>query len=210
MKKASVLMIIGSTLLLSLFIFPLWNIELLAPQYPKGLGMHIFIDGLEGYTEHDLMNIDGLNHYIGMQTLPEKGDMWEFTTFPIIIAIMALIGILIGIVGFFKHSTYKWFMGWFVVMSVLGILGMYDFNQWLVDYGSNLDPHAIIKVVDDFGNPMSYKPPLLGTKDILNFTAISLPGVGGYLMGIGMFLIFISFFIGRKAAKKENLSLAFH
>lgn len=201
MKLASTLMIVGSALLLGLFIYPLWDIKLEAPQYPKGLGMYIHLDGLEGYTKHDLQNIDGLNHYIGMQTLPKKEDMWEFTVFPIVVGSMAILGIIIGCFGYFKKSAYKWFMAWLVLMSILGVLGMFDFNAWMIDYGTNLDPNAIMKMTDDFGNPMSYKPPLFGSKDILNFTAHSYPAKGGILLGIGMVIIFISYFVGKKKAQ---------
>lgn len=206
MKLASTLMVIGSALLLGLFFFPLWHVELQAPQYPQGLGMHINIDGIVGYTKHDVSNIDGLNHYIGMKTLPTKEEMWEFKVFPIVVGSMAILGIIIGFFGFFKRSAYKWFMGWFVLMTVLGIMGMIDFNAWMTDYGTNLDPKAILQMTDDAGNPLSYKPPLLGSKDILNFTADSFPSLGGILLGIGMLLTFISFFVGRKFNAKKNLT----
>lgn len=202
MKAASAIMIIGSALLLSLFIYPLWTVELEAPQYPDGLGMHIHLDGLVGFTEYDLQNIDGLNHYIGMQKLPLPENMWEFRTFPAVVGFMAGLGILIGFLGLFNVVSYKWFLGWLILMSILGVLGMYDFNSWLIDYGTNLDPKAIIKVTDKEGNPFSYKPPLLGSRDILNFTANSYPALGGILLTVGMFLTFVAYLIGLKTAKK--------
>ncbi|MFD2696518.1 hypothetical protein ACFSQ0_00785 [Mesonia sediminis] len=202
MKSASIIMIIGSALLFSLFIYPLWTVELEAPQYPDGLGMYIHLDGLQGFTEYDLQNIDGLNHYIGMQKLPTPADMWEFRTFPLVVGGMAILGVLIGFLGLFSKVSHKWFLGWLVMMTVLGILGMYDFNAWLVDYGTNLDPKAIIKVVDADGNPFSYKPPLLGRRDILNFTAVSYPALGGILLTVGMLLTFIAYLIGLKSSKK--------
>jgi hypothetical protein len=200
MKSASILMIIGSALLLGLFIFPLWNIVLEAPQYPDGIGMNIHIDGLQGRDKHDLQNIDGLNHYIGMRKLPKPHEMWEFSVFPLVIGSMAALGVLIGALGFFKVLNYKWFLFWLILMTVLGILGMYDFNAWMVDYGTNLDPKAIMKMTDADGNPLSYKPPLFGTQDILNFRAHSYPSLGAYLMGLGMFLTFVAFWLGRKKA----------
>ena len=71
MKKAGLIMILGSLLLLGLFKFPLWNIMLGAPQYPDPLGMNIYIEGIKGVKEFDIQNIDGLNHYIGMKIIPE-------------------------------------------------------------------------------------------------------------------------------------------
>ena len=201
MKKASIIMIVGSLLLLGLFKFPLWNIMLGAPQYPDPLGMNIYIDGIKGVSEFDLTNIDGLNHYIGMKVIPKPADMWEFSVFPKVISVMAALGILIGLLGFFSKVSYKWFLGWFLVMAVLGMLGMYDFNEWLTSYGSDLDPHAIIKVVNPDGSPMSYKPPLLGYQKMLNFDVTSLPHTGGYLMFVGMTLTIVAFFVGKKEAK---------
>lgn len=197
-------MIIGSLLLLGLFKFPLWNIMLGAPQYPDPLGMNIYIDGIKGVSEFDLQNIDGLNHYIGMKTIPKAGEMWEFSMFPKVIFGMALLGIIIGVLGFLDKVSYKFFLGWFILMSVLGILGMYDFNNWLVDYGGNLDPHAIIKVTNPDGSPMSYKPPLIGFKKLLNFDVTSLPHTGGYLMFVGMSLTLVAFWLGRKTSVKKT------
>lgn len=202
MKKAGIIMIIGSLLLLGLFKFPLWNIMLGAPQYPDPLGMNIHIDGIKGVSEFDLKNIDGLNHYIGMKVIPKPEDMWEFAVFPKVIAGMAALGVLIGLFGFLGKVSYKWFLGWFIFMSVLGVLGMYDFNQWLTEYGSDLDPNAIIKVVNLDGTPMSYKPPLLGFQKMLNFDVTSLPHTGGYLMFVGMALTVIAFFVGKKEHTK--------
>ncbi len=199
-------MIIGSLLLLGLFKFPLWNIMLGAPQYPDPLGMNIHIDGIKGVSEFDLQNIDGLNHYIGMKTIPKAEEMWEFSVFPKVIFGMVLLGIVIGLLGFFNKVSYKYFIGWFVLMSILGVLGMYDFNNWLADYGGNLDPHAIIKVTNPDGTPMSYKPPLIGFKKLLNFDVTSLPHTGGYLMFIGMSLTLVSFWLGRKTSLKKTTS----
>ena len=204
MKKAGIIMILGSLLLLGLFKFPLWNIMLGAPQYPDPLGMNIYIQGIKGVQEFDLQNIDGLNHYIGMKTIPKAEDMWEFSVFPKVIIAMVILGVIIGLLGYLEKVSYKYFLGWFLFMSILGVLGMYDFNNWLIDYGSNLDPHAIIKVTNPDGTPMSYKPPLLGFQKLLNFDVTSLPHIGGYLMFIGMSLTLVAFWLGRKASLRKT------
>lgn len=204
MKKAGIIMVIGSLLLLGLFKFPLWNIMLGAPQYPEPLGMDIYINGIKGVAEFDLQNIDGLNHYIGMKKIPKPEEMWEFSVFPKVIIAMVILGVIIGILGFLKKINFKYFLGWFFLMSILGVLGMYDFNNWLIDYGSNLDPNAIIKVTNPDGTPMSYKPPLFGYQKLLNFDVTSLPHIGGYLMFFGMSLTLVAFWLGRKASLKQT------
>ncbi len=204
MKKASILMIVGSALLLGLFIFPMWNIRLGAPQYPEPLGIDIHINGLKGESEFDIQNIDGLNHYIGMKTLPKPMDMWEFSVFPKVVLTMVVIGVLLGIFGLLGKVSSTWFLLWFIVMSILGTLGIYDFNMWLVDYGTDLEPHAILKLVNPDGTPMIYNPPLIGHKKLLNFDAFSYPRLGGIMLGIGMLFTLIAFFIGRKSTLKAN------
>ena len=202
MKTASILMILGSSLLFAPFFLPMWNIRLGAPQYPEPLGIDIYIDGLKGENEFDIQNIDGLNHYIGMKTLPKSDDMWEFSVFPKVVGAMAIIGIIIGALGLLGITSPIWFLIWFAAMTILGIAGIYDFNLWLVDYGSDLDPNAIMKLVNPDGTPMQYNPPLIGHKKLLNFDVYSYPRSGGILMGLGMLLALLAFFSGRKSSIK--------
>jgi len=194
MKKSKIMMIIGSLLLLGLFFFPLWNITLEAPQYPIPLGMDIHIDKFTDTNEFDIKNINLMNHYVGMQYIPDT--IPEFEIFPIVIGIMVFLGVILGFVG-----RYKLFMVWFVVMALLGVAGMYDFYLWEYDYGHNLDPKAIMNFKNPDGSVMGFQPPLFGTKLILNFTAHSYPRTGAYFMFAGMLLTFISFFVGKKEAQ---------
>ncbi|NOQ91917.1 MAG: hypothetical protein GQ552_04280, partial [Flavobacteriaceae bacterium] len=120
----------------------------------------------------------------------------EFKIFPIVIGIMIVLGVIIGFIG-----NYKWFLFWFILMSVLGIAGMYDFYLWEYDYGHNLDPKAIMNFKNPDGTPMGFQPPLFGTKLILNFVAHSYPRTGAYFMFAGMMLTFIAFFVGKKEVK---------
>jgi len=194
MKKSQIIMIVGSLLLLGLFVFPLWNITLEAPQYPIPLGMDIYISKFADTNEFDIKNINLMNHYVGMQYIPET--IPEFKVFPVSIGIMVFFGVLIGFFG-----NYKWFLVWFVSMSILGIAGMYDFYLWEYDYGHSLDPKAIMNFTNPDGTPMGFQPPLFGTKYILNFTAHSYPRLGAYFLIVGMILTLVAFFKGRKETK---------
>ncbi len=185
MKKSKILMIVGSVLLLSLFILPLWNISLEAPQYPEPLQINIHITKMTG----DIQNINIMNHYVGMAKLPEK--MKEFEMFPIVVIVMSLLGIIIGFIG--KRKLY---LTWFIVMVILGTIGMYDFYLWEYDYGHNLDPKAAIKFPG-----VAYQPPLIGSKTILNFRANSYPSSGGYLLFLGMFMSASAWYIAGKEEK---------
>ena len=83
-------------------------------------------------------------------------------------------------------------------MCILGAAGMYDFYLWEYDYGHNLNPQAAIKFLNPDGSPMAYQPPLIGSKTILNFKAISLPMSGAYIMFLGMFMTLAAYFVDKK------------
>ena len=199
-------MIIGSLLLGSLFIYPIWRITLLAPQYPEPLGLNIHINHLsDGVQFNDVNNIDLLNHYIGMAHLPtpenvKKGlvePILEFTIFPIVIIVMIILGLLFGIIG-----NHKLYLIWLGIMILFGILGLYDFYGWLYSYGHDLEANAILKITDPItGEPMGYQPPFFGYKKILNFEVYSFPEIGAYLMASSMLLSFLAFLMGKKENK---------
>jgi len=186
MKTSKLLMIIGALLLLALFVLPLWRITLEAPQYPQPLEIKIFINKMAG----DIQNINIMNHYVGMEKLPEK--MKEFELFPLVVGGMSLLGLLVGLLG--KKQLY---LTWFAAMVILGSVGMYDFYRWEYSYGHNLNPKAAIKFPGQ-----AYQPPLIGSKVILNFRANSYPASGGYLLFAGMILSLGAFYTAGREAKR--------
>lgn len=191
MTLSKIIMMVGAISILGLFLFPLWSITLEAPQYPTPLSMDIYINRFEDYRPNDIKNINLMNHYVGMDAIPET--IPEFTIFPLVIGVMSFAGILIGI---FKNR--KWFLGWFIAMALLAIAGLVDFYFWEYEYGHNLDPHAIMKFTDANGNPMGFQPPFFGSEQILNFVAHSYPGIGAFLLGLGLLLSLIAYFVGVK------------
>lgn len=187
-------MILGALLPLLLFVFPLWKITLEAPQYPTPLGMYIHINDFTDANPHDIKNINIMNHYVGMKYIPEA--IPEFKIFPAGIIITSILGLLIGFKG-----KYKWFMGWFILMLVLSLAGLYDFYIWEHDYGHDLDPKAIMKFTNPDGSIMGFQPPLFGSKDILNFKAHSYPRLGAYFLALGMACSFVAYFVGKKETR---------
>ncbi len=163
----------AALLLAAVYVLPLWHVRLVAPQYPEGLGMHIHVSSLQGATETDLNNINNLNHYIGMKRI-ETGAIPELTIMPWIVAALIGGGLLVAAMGK-RRPLYLW-VGTF---GLVGAVGLFDFWRWEYDYGHNLDmAEAIIKIPG-----MSYQPPLIGSKQLLNFTATSWPGLGGVAAG---------------------------
>ncbi len=163
------MMSLAALSLLGLFFFPMWNIQLEAPQYPKGseLGINIHINSIKGAKPNDLGNINNLNHYIGMKRI-EADDIPELVYMPWIVVGFTVLGLLIVVI-----NKRQLIIVWLLMLIGAGALGMYDFYLWEYDYGHNLDPHAIIKI-----EGMSYQPPLFGTEQLLNFTASSYPAIG--------------------------------
>ncbi len=175
MKKINYVLLLAALLPVSLFFFPMWVIDMGAPQFPEGLQMRIFIDKVTGDDEHSLQSINGLNHYIGMKKI-EPDSIPELKYMPGIVIFMVITGLILAFVG-----NKKLFIAWLILFSLLGALGLYDFYAWQTDYASNLDPNAILKAAD-----VSYQPPFIGTKTIMNFVVTSLPGLGGYLLFAGL------------------------
>lgn len=193
MKNLSrVLMFIASMLMLSLFAFPIWNITLEAPQYPEGIKMYIWINKITGSDEFTLQNVNILNHYIGMKAITPE-SIPELTYFPYIIIGLTILGVVFAIIG--KKILY---LVWSLLLMVLGALGIYDFYLWEYDYGHNLNPTAQIKIPG-----MSYQPPLLGEKQLLNFLAKSYPDVGTYAMILASIIAFVAFII---VYRRKNIS----
>jgi copper chaperone NosL len=170
-KTSRVLLGIAAVGLLTLFVLPLWTIRLQAPQYPEGLGLHIRINTIEGVGPHDLGNINGLNHYIGMKRI-EPDAIPELRYMPWIVGVLSLLGVAAAASG--RRAAL---FTWFALLAVVALAGLVDFWLWEYDYGHNLDQEmAIIKVPG-----MNYQPPLIGSKRLLNFTASSWPAAGGWI-----------------------------
>jgi copper chaperone NosL len=192
--KPKILVIIASLIILLTFVFPLWYIDLEAPQYPEGIGFEIWVNKIVGQNPHDLANINGLNHYIGMKVI-EPESIPELKIMPFIMIFMLLFGLVAGISG--KRSlVYIWIVLFFVMAAV----GLYDFYMWEYDYGHNLNPQAAIKIPG-----MAYQPPLLGSKMLLNFNAVSMPHIAAYILGLSAIIGFIALLIDNKLKKKENV-----
>jgi nitrous oxidase accessory protein len=167
----------SAALLAIVFFVPIWRIALKAPQYPEGIGMLIRVNTITGIKPNDLDNINGLNHYIGMKAI-EPDQIPILDVMPIALGVLAVLGLLVAVYG------RRWALwAWLGALAAGGALSLLEFYRWLYDYGHNLDPNAIIEVPG-----MTYQPPLIGTKQLLNFTAASWPDIGGILAGVAFFL----------------------
>jgi len=168
---------IASVMLLGVFAFPLWQIRLQAPQYPEGLGLNIKINTVESLHPHNIATINDLNHYIGMKAI-RPDTVPALKIMPYLVALLIVMGLIVLIV-----NNRTLFFGWLSTFVALALAGFGDFYKWEYDYGHHLNPKAPIKVPG-----MSYQPPIIGSKQLLNIHATSIPGIGGILLGISLMI----------------------
>lgn len=189
-------LLIASALLLPVtLLFPLWKIELTAPQYPEGLVMKIWLYKLSG----DIDIINGLNHYIGMRMIHEE-DFPEFKILPYAVIILSLFGLLAAFI-----NNKKWTLAYTITFIFFGITAIADFWYWEYTYGHNLDPSAPIQVPG-----MSYQPPLIGYKQLLNFGAFAIPDIAGWIffLSVGLAMLASLIFIRQKRVMKNRAMVA--
>lgn len=176
-QQSRTLVALSALLLAATFFLPLWKIELHAPQYPEGIGMLIRIDTLTGMKPADIDNLNGLNHYIGMKKISVDAFP-ALKIMPWVVGVFVACAFVISAVG--RRSPL---LAWLAGLALAGAAGFAEFYRWSYNYGHDLAPDAIIKVPG-----MTYQPPLLGSKQLLNFTATSWPDIGGWL-AVAAFLI---------------------
>jgi len=171
-------LIVGAALLLgAVYLLPLWNLTMFAPQYPDGLRMNIYSYKLEGGRGgQDIREINILNHYIGMQELATE-DFTEFKWMPFVVGAVGLL---------FLRAAVHGRMGDLVDVAVLYVyfasFSLWSFGYKLYSYGHNLAPTAAVKV-----GP--FMPPMFGYKKLANFEVYSYPAAGSYLLAAVVVLL---------------------
>ena len=188
-----IILAIASLALIATYFLPVWFIYLLAPQYPEGLTMQIWLNKITGQV--DIIN--GLNHYIGMKHI--SVEMFpEFTFLIYIVAFFIVYGLIVAITG-----NRKILFSYLIVIILGAVAALYDFYKWGYDYGHNLDPKAAIQVPG-----LSYQPPVIGHKTLLNFDAYSYPDSGGWVVIISSLIFFVVwFFEWRKSRRMTRKSI---
>jgi hypothetical protein len=171
-------------LLVSIFL-PYWKMTLLAPQYPGGLEVQVYVNRLTG----DVQEIDGLNHYIGMRPLGEAAQLERSVS----MAAIVVLGLLVGS-AVFIHTK------WAALMALPAILMPYlflaDMYFWMRHFGMNLDPTA----------PLSsaikpFVPPIWGEGLVGQFKTIASFQIGLWLAFLAGFLIIAGLYYHRRAYK---------
>ena len=160
---------------------PLWQIHLVAPQYPEGLDMYIYAYQLVGGNAgQDITEINNLNHYIGMAPIREA-DFTEMQVLPFFFGGFALLALRAAV---FARVGAVVDLG--VLFTYFGGFSLYRFYNRLYTYAHNLDPRA----------PMDIDP----FTPTMNFTQYSFPREASALL-----LVFVLLLVGAMwTAKPAN------
>ena len=190
-----IILAFASLMLVATYFVPIWRIDLFAPQYPEGLTMKIWLNDIKG--EVDIIN--GLNHYIGMRKI-NVAMFPEFSFLIYVVGFYIALGLTITLIGNRK------ILFWYLVFTAFGsVFAMFDYYRWGYEYGHDLDPTAPIKVPG-----LSYQPPMIGHKRLLNFDAYSFPDIGGWIIIVAATIAFAVWFYEwyRNHKKKVKLNAA--
>lgn len=182
-KRNRLFVLLIGLLLVSVYFVPIWQIILKAPQYRDGLSMNIWLSKITGGGEFDIQNINLLNHYVGMREI-HADDFVEFLYMPYILGVM----ILGAVVTFVFPRLIMVYSGIFC-FALAAIVGLYDFHKWEYEYGHNLDPEAALSIPG-----ISFEPPLIACKAMMNFNTCSWPHIGASILILsGAILTYIAF-----------------
>ncbi len=160
-----ILLVAVALALLPTIFLPVWQITLHAPQYPDGLSVMIYPHTVGG----ELREVNLLNHYIGMQEITPN-EFPEFKFIPFFILRFFGFAVLAALVGRLPIAAIG-----YLDFVVFGAVMLYDFQQWLTQYGHNLSPEAPITMEP-------FTPKFIGTTVVGNFTVTSMPSAGAILM----------------------------
>lgn len=144
---------------------PYWHMTLLAPQYPGGLRVWVYLTKLEG----DVQEVNGLNHYIGMMKLEEAATL-ERAIAPYGVAALAGLALLAALL------RRRWTAWLTVLVVIFPIVFIVDLQYWLWYFGHHLDPHAALSSAI-----RPFTPPVLGTGRVGQFVVETRFDSGFYL-----------------------------
>jgi hypothetical protein len=165
--KSRVLMVVATLALLPAAVLPTWTITLHAPQYPGGLEVQIYPHTVKG----DIGEVNLLNHYIGMQEI-NADEFPEFRFIPFFILRFFGFALLTALIGRMAIAA----LGWMDFVLFGGVM-LYVFQDWLYQFGNNLNPAAPLKLAP-------FTPHFIGSTSVGQFAVSSWPAAGAILMGV--------------------------
>jgi len=183
------LIIAAALLLVAVYILPLWNLTMFAPQYPDGLRLDIYSYKLEGGNHgQDIKEINILNHYIGMRDLVAE-DFTEFKWLPFIVGALGLLYLRAAVMG-----TVGALVDVLVLNIYFSAFALWSFGYRMYVYGHTLAPAAAVKVPP-------FMPPMFGAKQLANFEVYSYPQAASYAMGLSSLLLVVALIVAWRQAR---------
>ena len=155
------------------FSWPLWTLQLRAPQYPQGLRLEIFAHTVAG----DVKEVNTLNHYIGMAPI-DRAALSDLDWIPFALGVMVVLTLRVAAIG-----DLRALVDLVVLVGYFGAFSLGRFVYKLYVFGHNLDPRAPFQMEP-------FTPVLLGTEQVANFTITSWPGgatwaISAFAAGVG-------------------------
>jgi len=178
--RSRALLLVAALLLAAVYLFPLWNLTMFAPQYPDGLRMNIYSYKLDGGNRgQDIREINVLNHYIGMKDLATD-DFTEFKWLPFVVGALGLLFLRAAV-----HGTMSQLVDVLVLYLYFGAFAVGSFAFKMYSYGHSLAPTAAVKVPP-------FMPPMFGYKQLANFEVYSYPAAASYALALVVPLLLLA------------------
>lgn len=179
-KSRLVLLIVTFGVAFSYFL-PVWKFTLVAPQYPEGLELSVYLYKITGgENDKHIEEINILNHYIGMQTL-NRENLKDLDWIPFAVGLLIIFGLRMALIGNLKALLD------IVMFSVyLTVFAAARFIYTLYVFGHNLNPEAPVDVEP-------FMPVIIGSKQIANFTTYSYPNWGSLFLGLFVCVMVVVF-----------------
>lgn len=177
------LLLLARVLLLVSLFLPYWHMELHAPQYPDNLHLTAYMNHLTG----DVVEIDGLNHYIGMRSLEEAAQLERA------VGVFLMIGFVV-LLEFAGYIHSRWAVLLVLPAVLFPVVFLVDLHLWMRHFGLNLDPHAPLS-----NAIQPFVPPILGTGVIGQFKTVATPGIGLILATSASVVLVLSLYFHRRA-----------
>lgn len=148
------------------YTLPVWESSIVAPQYPNGLSVRVYLDRVEGDTNE----VNLLNHYVGMRPIEDMATIER--------SLSLVMLVLAGSAAVFALTLDR--LGWKAFLTlplVLFPVGMIlDLLGWLYYAGHALDPTSALSMT-----VKPFMPKLVGYQKVANFHVWSSLGWGAWL-----------------------------
>jgi hypothetical protein len=152
---------------------PVWEARLSAPQFPDGLSLTASASGVTG----DIVEINGLNHYVGMQAFSndDAPEMVLWTPTILLALVLVVLGTVLQRPGGFGRLAR-------IGLWLIPLGALLDVQWRLYQYGHEIEPDAPIRL-DPF------VPLVIGPTKVLNFTTWAFPGLAVLALLLAAFLV---------------------